>query len=266
MILYFSGTGNSRYVAENLGALLGERLIELRPSLRGSTLTLDSTEQRVVWVYPIYSWGIPPYILEMLARVRIDTLSPLPHHAVVTCGDDCGRADVMWRHALRSHHLIEGSMWSVQMPNNYVSMKGFDIDSPGLTASKLAAAPERIAHIASAMEHAELEKRQVTDIVRGRFARFKTGVIYPWFVRHAMDPSRFSSTDACTGCGTCAKECPLGNITITDGRPQWGNDCSGCLACYHVCPCHAVAYGKATRDKGQYLLKSFIPSHLGQRR
>ena len=41
------------------------------------------------------------------------------------------------------------------------------------------------------------------------------------------------------------------NIEVTD-KPQWGNNCTQCLGCYHICPLHAVQYGKATRAKGQY--------------
>ena len=32
-----------------------------------------------------------------------------------------------------------------------------------------------------------------------------------------------------------------------------GMDCTSCLACYHVCPKHAVQYGRRTKRKGQYL-------------
>lgn len=56
---------------------------------------------------------------------------------------------------------------------------------------------------------------------------------------------------------------PVRNITMQPApadktgrvrkRPSWGQDCAGCLACYHVCPRHAVMYGKATVGKGQYM-------------
>jgi NAD-dependent dihydropyrimidine dehydrogenase PreA subunit len=41
---------------------------------------------------------------------------------------------------------------------------------------------------------------------------------------------------------------------MKDGLPQWQSDCSGCLACYHVCPHHAINFGKMTQKKGQYTL------------
>lgn len=51
----------------------------------------------------------------------------------------------------------------------------------------------------------------------------------------------------------------MNNIKVTD-RPVWGDNCTQCLACYHICPVHAVEYGKVTAKKGQYkgrLLKTY---------
>ncbi len=255
MILYFSGTGNSRAVAEMLATILGEHAEPVTPAMRGGVISLPDSESHIVWVYPIYSWGVPPYILEIVRTVRIEGHDDIVHHAVVTCGDDCGLADRMWRKALSSRGWRDGAMMSVQMPNNYVSLPGFDVDSAGVEEAKLAAYPEHVREIAERLRKDE----KITDIVRGSFALIKTRVIYPWFVRHAMSPSRFSVTDACVSCGRCATHCPLGNIVMHPShgnpkalRPAWGNDCAGCLGCYHICPVHAVNYTSATRDKGQY--------------
>ena len=57
--------------------------------------------------------------------------------------------------------------------------------------------------------------------------------------------------------GSMAGKALRGN-KITNGEyglvalAVWGMDCTSCLACYHVCPQHAVQYGKRTKDKGQY--------------
>ena len=91
-------------------------------------------------------------------------------------------------------------------------------------------------------------------LIRGSWPWVKSYVIYPWFVRHAMLPRPFHHTGACTGCGGCARSCPLGNIAMQPGgTPHWGNRCAMCLRCYHSCPRNAVAYGKATAGKGRYM-------------
>lgn len=38
---------------------------------------------------------------------------------------------------------------SVIMPNTYVLMKGFDVDTPEVADAKLKAMPDRVAHIAA---------------------------------------------------------------------------------------------------------------------
>lgn len=262
MILFFSGTGNSRRVALQLADELGETIKQLTPSLRGASFKFSADDRRVVWVFPVYSWGVPPYIRELINSIGFDSTSPVRMHAVMTCGDDCGRADRMWRKDIRKRGWCDGVVCTVQMPNNYVAMKGFDIDPKDIEDLKLAAAPARVAEVADLIRESELTDREITDVTAGGFAWLKTVVVYPWFVRNAMSPKRFRSTDACIGCGKCAQACPLGNIQMTDkegdvhARPCWGNDCAGCLACYHVCPTHAIAYGSATRGKGQYYLKA----------
>ena len=78
-----------------------------------------------------------------------------------------------------------------------------------------------------------------------------TPLFFICFNAFLMSPKPFHATEACIGCKKCEKVCPVGNITVTD-RPVWGGNCTQCLACYHVCPVHAVEYGKMTGKKGQY--------------
>ncbi len=59
----------------------------------------------------------------------------------------------------------------------------------------------------------------------------------------------FYATDACDGCGECARKCPTGHIKMVDGRPDWGRPCFMCAQCGNVCPKGAIRYGKPA-DQG----------------
>ncbi len=54
------------------------------------------------------------------------------------------------------------------------------------------------------------------------------------------------ASDACTLCGKCARECPMGNISIVDGdgtaaRVRFGWDCVFCMHCVYACPVSAIS-------------------------
>ena len=49
----------------------------------------------------------------------------------------------------------------------------------------------------------------------------------------------------CTKCGLCAKNCPMGNISMTkkDGRPKFKGHCMICMRCVMKCPSDAIHAG-----------------------
>lgn len=59
MIVYFSGNGNSRHVAQRLGELLDDnRVVRInRELINQNTLHVDA-DDRLVWVLPVYAWEI----------------------------------------------------------------------------------------------------------------------------------------------------------------------------------------------------------------
>lgn len=241
MIVCFSGTGNSKAVAERLAALLGDSLHFIPDGIPPCT---DS--KPVIWVFPIYSWDIPPIVRKFMLASGF--AKGTEHFMVATCGDDIGLAAQNWRAVCHKKGWIAKAAFSVQMPNNYVCMKGFDTDDDSLVSKKLAAMPARVEAVAEA-----IRSNGTTDnVVRGSFAWMKTRIIAPYFHRFCMNPDDFNVNEQCISCGKCEKSCPCDNITLTDSRPVWGKECAFCLRCYHICPVHAIGYKKETDGKGQY--------------
>lgn len=246
MIIWFSGTGNSRLVAEGLSDCLRDSSLVRINADAPDVLSVPEGES-VIWVFPVYSWGVPPVVRKYIRRLTIN--GGARHFMVCTCGDDCGLTYDMWRKLIRRRGWCAGGGFSVEMPNTYVSLPGFDVDSPEVVRKKLDACGERIKIVGRAIRVGS----RIDTTVRGKFAWFKTRIIYPFFMRFLMSPKPFHYTDACVECGKCVRICPLGNIVMEKAGPKWGKDCAGCLACYHVCPHYAVQYGKRTRGKGHYI-------------
>lgn len=250
MLFYFSGTGNSRWVALQLGDLLQEKVWSVADVLEDSQVyTLGDTEA-VGFVFPVYAWGPPDVFLRWMRSVQFSR-KPAYLYFVCTCGDDAGKtADVFIRAvAERGWECVAG--FSVWMPNTYVCLPGFDVDSEGLAFRKLREARMRVGEIYSCLQ----KREKGFGCYEGSFPWLKTYVLRPLFRRFLMSSRAFRVTGACISCGKCEQVCPLHNIRLAGGTPQWGEHCAMCLACYHHCPRHAIAYGHQTRHKGQFTLE-----------
>jgi len=257
MIICFSGTGNTRSVADHLSSPLGDEVFMLSTDLmrEPEKIMLKVPDGRLIWAFPIHGWGLPLIVGRVIKDMRILGQADVVHHFVCSCGDDIGYADKVWRTELAARGWRTGSAFSVQMPNNYVAFPGFDVDSREVMQEKLDKMPERVKAIAMALERGE----NAVDVVRGLFPRIKTYVI-GWYFRHFLTGTKpFRADDSCVGCGKCARNCPLGCIDIVNGKPRWEDKCTMCLRCYHLCPCHALRYGGSTKGKGQYLHPGYKP-------
>lgn len=269
MIYYFSGTGNSLYVARHLADLLGEKLFPMALADSSSLSFAEEKEGAAIGlVFPVYAWGIPNVVERFVQKVSLSRgncpqeaenlgrvsdggpkgLGGTFLYAVMTCGDDMGYADKVLEKVLG--RKLDAA-FSVLMPDVYVCLPGFDVDSKDECREKYAKEKDAVQDIAACVR----ERRQVRHLKRGPFPWTKTYVIRPLFNRYLLTDKYFNVDKAkCIACGRCQKNCPVGNILIIDDVPAWQSHCAGCLACFHACPYHAINFGNQTQKKGQYNL------------
>lgn len=253
MIFYFSGTGNTCHVAQQLAATLGDHATSVTDALRSShtAFTLAKGES-LGFAFPTHAWGMPPVFVDFLNRLRLDGYDSSHHcYMVTTCGDDTGLTAQDFARQLAKMHMECNAAFSIQMPNTYINLPGFDVDAPQLEKTKLFDAERRIEEIALCIA----QRRFTSQVVTGSHKWLKSRVLRPLFLKFAVNDSRFRTMpDRCTHCKTCVAACPMHNITIDapQGMPQWHGNCTMCLNCLHRCPAQAIQYGRATIHKGRY--------------
>ena len=250
MIYYFSGTGNSRYMANSLAKRLGHD-VKLIAETNPANEKFDEKDMGLV--FPIYSWGVPPIVLNFIDNLPESFWQDFKESGkriwtVMTYGDEAALAPEMLQKRLAKHGVKADYIRGFMMPNNYVLLPGFDVDSKELENAKLDDAPR---NVDQAVREIERGKKGV-HVTVGSMPWIKTKLVYPLFKKWGMFPSKWEATTDCIGCGICERVCPVKNIKMKDGRPTWGDDCTSCVACYHYCPKNAVQYGKMTKGKGQY--------------
>ncbi len=257
MIFYFSGTGNSKYVVEGISEKSGNEIhnianIDENFLLKEAEKLADVSSIGIV--FPIYSWGVPPIVLKFIDLIPDSFVEGIlkyniPLWSVCTCGDETGNAPEMLREAFRKRGMGVKGIWSVIMPNTYVLLPGFDVDSDEIRIKKINDCHGRINEISDKIISGDWEE----DVTLGSMPGLKTKIVFPLFKRWGIFPKKWRSNSDCIHCGKCAANCPVSNITIEEGKPKWDKNCVSCLACYHVCSKHAVEYGNITSKKGQYL-------------
>lgn len=234
MIYYFSGTGNSKYVAQRLEEALNETISDI-----ATTKTRSSDSNMIGFVMPVYYWGIPNIVLDFLKGFKTNCTQYV--YLIFTCGGSTGAAGRMFEKALGQK---VDAQFSVVMPDTWTPM--FDVSDKAKMESILDDAEPKIDEIIA----------KVKDKARGDFNRHKgfsllTPLVYPSYKRQTT--LNFTVNKECIGCALCEKLCPSGIIRLENGKPAWTSDkCAFCLGCLHRCPKFAIQFGGRTKKHGQF--------------
>lgn len=238
MIFYFSGTGNSRWVAEQIAALTGDNAQDI-VALRQPPSLQDVGQ--VGLVFPIYAWGPPePMVSFVKALPKTEAFC----FGVCTCGSEAGHA---MRKLARLYPLQ--SCYSLVLPNNYII--GAEADSETVIQQKLNTARSEI----EVLSREILQRKPVFRVKEGSAAGLKSSLVNFGFNRFARSTKPFHADSSCDGCGLCAHRCPAATISLREGRPVWGTACYQCLRCLNECPRQAIQYGDSTQGKTRYTLQ-----------
>lgn len=245
MILYFSGTGNSAYVAKYISRMVEDDVLNLFQKLRDHEYSSLSSDKPWVVVTPTYAWRIPRIVSEWMRQTKLSGSKEI--YFVLTCGDGIGNAGAYLEKFCDILGMKYMGCAQIVMPENYIAM----FKTPGAEEAKdiIRKAAPSIDEVCSALKKGKpLANRKISPV-----GKICSGVVnkafYPMFV-HA---DKFTVKDTCVSCGKCEELCPMSNVKIKDGKPVWGNSCTHCMACICHCPTEAIEYGRHSRGLPRYV-------------
>jgi len=247
MIFYFSGTGNSKYVAERLGKLLDERTVSIASVMKdGNDDNIKDTVKDMIAddvvgiVAPVYMFGLPSIVIEFISSVKLKSKKVF---TVMTYGGVPADASAMLRKELVKRGAEVTHSFEIRIPDNYVPIYRVpdeDVQEKLFKSADIAIdkIPERL------KKDKDLKKRSLP----GRVMSFLFYGIYG-----RRNTKEFKVTKKCNGCGKCEKICPVNMISMDGGKPTWEpGKCIKCLACVHRCPTAAIQIGKSKKH-GRYV-------------
>jgi ferredoxin/flavodoxin len=245
-IYYFSGTGNSLFVAREIKKAIPSA--ELVPICRstGSDAVFPEAE-RVGFVFPIHGFGLPAIVASLIKKIDFASVKYL--FAVATRGGSPTIATREIESLLKKKGKGLDSFYYVNMPNNSYFIH--DLGTPEDTREKLEDAEVEAARIAreirdgSAGIDRDAELNFANSLALRLVHRLLNGTRYLGF------GNAFTAGAACSGCGICRSVCPAERISLIDKRPFWQEQvqCRICLACVSYCPNKAVHNGRLKVSK-----------------
>lgn len=245
-LFYFTGTGNSLYIAEKIAAKTNYQLCEISAALSNSD-SLNCADTEVLGlVFPLYSFGVPEMVERLLKNLH-GANSTTYVFAIISCGSSgYGIVNEQLSELLSHKNLALNYVAFQHMPSNYIKL----FKPPTLEMAKrdIQNQDATIKQIIDDISH-KLSK----NITKSIFSPLYQFIYKGWRKQLENCAQKFSVQTTCTGCGLCVKLCPEQNISLINTKPKWANNCQDCLACINACPTHSIQANMFTKIYGRYL-------------
>lgn len=245
MILYYSGTGNSEFVAKKMAELLKEPILNCFEKLRQNDCSEIYSKTPWIVVCPTYGWQIPHLLRDWIKNVHLSGSKEI--YFVMTCGEDNGNASRYLMQLCDELKMNYRGSVEIVMPENYLAL--FPVPQKDEAVQIIQKAFPIIEQVVKCIEEQnDLPNKKVTMV-----DQLKSGPINTIFYQAIVHSKKFYVKESCIGCGKCEQVCVLNNIHLENKKPVWGNTCTHCMACICHCPTQAIEYGRATKNKPRYL-------------
>ena len=244
IVLYFSGTGNSAYVAKGLAQRMGADCHSIEEDMDFAALL--AAHGTVAVCYPIYGSCVPRIMREFAAE-----------HSTVLCEKKliilCTQMMFSGDGARAFARLLPGCDSNVlyaehfNMPNNISNFWLFPVREKECKR-KQRAADRKLERVCRDIQNGVIRRRG--------WSRFSTllGKLHNtyWLSIEQKQKGSFAADEDCNRCGACVGRCPVENLSLTDVGVAQKNDCILCYRCVNLCPQKAATVLLPAKPKRQY--------------
>jgi ferredoxin len=273
VVYYFSGTGNSYAVARDIAEKIDAELIPIAKVVPSERVKVPTKVMGIV--FPDYHSSLPNIVGRFMDK--IESLNDQYLFGVCTYGgSEPGLTMRYLEQRVESSGERLAAGFAVGMPYNYIK-PSIQLGRPMF---KVQLRSEPVEKRDEKISQWKERRGPITDFIKNRrigvietsseillkiigYLRLKDSLGKYIWLKMAGYPGDtdlsfhescrlmdygFSCTEDCISCGTCERICPVDNIVMAEGRPNWLHNCEQCFACLQWCPQEAIQYGDNTED------------------
>lgn len=250
MILYFTGTGNSRYVANVIKSVTNDEIVSMNELIKFENSSILKSDNPFIFVFPTYALSMPILVREFIEKTKFNGCKKA--YFIFTCEGEVG--DVA-EYQVQQICIKKGFEYmgfdSVRMPANHITQ--FYVPDKGTAKKIIENSKPNIYKIAEKIKNTQcLNKNKLSPAVAMKNTMIES--MSKAYYDKMDNPKGFHVTDKCISCGKCVKLCPLNNIELINGKPKWESNCTHCMACICGCPKASIEFKNKTQGKPRYYL------------
>lgn len=246
--IYLSGTGNTKHCVQKFLSALDSDAKCVPIEDKESIDTIRNNGD-IVLAYPTQFSNVPFMVKDFVIRNK-DLWEGKKIFLITTMGAFSGDGTGCLARVLKRYGAIILGGMQIRMP---------DVVCDSKLLKKSLEENRRIVHEAD-----EKIDKATSDIKRdGKYP--KEGLSFfahmaglfgqrLWFYKKTADYSKkLKISDSCIGCGVCASNCPMGNLSIQNGKAVNFGKCTMCYRCISTCPKKAITLlGKEVVEQCRY--------------
>jgi len=244
LTLYFSGTGNTKFIAELFSRQMETRCLSIEAE--ADFVREIKSSSTIAFCYPIYGSRVPRNMREFTAKYMSD-LNGKKIIIFVTqmfFSGDGARVftDMFWDNAIEVIYAEH-----FKMPNNVSNILIFREQSRKKLQKYVTDAEVKMAEVCNDIRNGVVKKRgfsffsQILGGIQGKSWQGNSKEIYP-------DPSsiEFKAQTGvkirkkCNACNLCVDLCPVMNLANVRGKITQRGNCIVCYRCVNNCPKRAI--------------------------
>jgi len=252
VMFYFSGTGNSRFIAGSFAASaelfcknMNSRCCSIEENV--DFIQLIASEEIIGFCYPVYGSRVPRIMREFSLK-HIECFKN--KKVIIFCtqlifSGDGARAftDIFPRNyfdVIYAEHFL--------MPNNVCNLFFLPLASNKKVRKYIVKAEQKMETVCKNITNGIVIKKGFNVI--SRVLGLMQGVFIPLIEKSSLDSVVIHNN--CTQCKLCVSICPMKNLVFHNNRIMQKSNCTICYRCINKCPQKAISLFFKGRVKTQY--------------